>query len=202
MKFKMKKIEFNWYILVAFVLGLLAIVLYFFPFFSYKSPSQVEDQYYYSGFEMTQALFWKEKDLDITDPSYQEKWLIIQLKQEDGIKGAMIATMIFTLLGLISTIVTLLLLLFEKGKWAEIGTSIFSTICFTIMVVLVQQICTELTNLYDIAFIENGSRMTVVWGLYTVLVVNALFTVTNLLRHDKKVIRYQEKLKERKNQSI
>ncbi len=202
MKFKMKKIEFNWYILVAFVLGLLAIVLYFFPFFSYKSPSQVEDQYYYSGFEMTQALFWKEEDLDITDPSYQEKWLIIQLKQEDGIKGAMIATMIFTLLGLISTIVTLLLLLFEKGKWAEISTSIFSTICFTIMVVLVQQICTELTNLYDIAFIENGSRMTVVWGLYTVLVVNALFTVTNLLRHDKKVIRYQEKLKERKNQSV
>lgn len=198
MKFRFKKIEFNWYILVSLILGVLALVMYFFPFFSYTSPSQVEDQYYYSGFELTQAMFWKEENLDITDPNYQEKWLLIQLREEAAVKGAVTTCIVTSILGFVSTILTLILLLFEKGKWAEIITSILSTICFVIMVALVQSICAELTDVVDIAFIESGSEMFAVWGLWTILVVNALFTVTNILRHDKKVINYSNKIKERK----
>lgn len=198
MKFHLKKIEFNWYILVSLILGVLALVMYFFPFFSYTSPSEVEDQYYYSGFELTQAMFWKEENLDITDPNYQEKWLLIQLREEDAVKGAVTTCIVASILGFVSTILTLILLLFEKGKWAEIITSILSTLCFVIMVALVQSICAELTDVVDIAFIESGSEMFAVWGLWTILVVNAFFTVTNILRHDKKVINYTKKVKERK----
>lgn len=198
MKVNFKKIEFNWYILVSLVLGVLAMVLYFFPFFSYASPSEVEDQYYYSGFELTQAMFWKEENLDITDPNYQEKWLLIQLREEESVKGAVVTSIVTSILGFASTILTLILLLFEKGKWAEIITSIFSTVCFVVMVALVRSICAELTDVVDIAFVEQGSEMFAVWGLWTILVVNALFTVTNILRHDKKVINYTKKVKERK----
>lgn len=198
MKFQFRKIEFNWYILVSLILGVLALVMYFFPFFSYTSPSEVEDQYYYSGFELTQAMFWNEENLDITDPNYQEKWLLIQLREEDAVKSAVTTCIVTSILGFVSTVLTIILLLFEKGKWAEIITSLLSTICFVIMVALVQAVCAELTNVVDIAFVESGSEMFAVWGLWTILVVNALFTVTNILRHDKKVINYSNKVKERK----
>ncbi len=192
----LKKPEINWYMIVSLVLGFVCIILYFFPFFSYTSPSHFEDQYYYSGFEMTTALFMDEDDLKIEEANYQEQWMLLQLKNEEGVKVAIILTMICALAGFVSVILTMFFLLFERGKWPEIITSIFSTICFTLMLVLVRAICSEMDNAYTIGYIEAGSRMISVWGLYTVLVVNALFTCTNILRHDKKV---QARIEQKKN---
>ncbi len=168
----------NPFVIICFLMGVVVIVMFFFPLFNYTNPDEeIGYSYNYSTFDVLQGVIQGDKYADINAYDYEKKRALVDWINDEHSNPYIIASVASGTIGT-GLMVLAFASLFFGGPWLELILSALGAVSFSCCFVFNNYLIEELKHIpaYTTMAFSSG------WALYVCLFVTAMFFSLNVVR--------------------